>query len=290
MPMFMDRHDVPGATAKDVAEAHVADLEAAGKYDVQFLSYWFDAETGGVFCFAKAPSKDALAEVHSKSHGLIPNEIIDVAEDEVFKFLGSVQDPKDASEVSSPLRTILFTDIVSSTEILDAVGEAAFMEVLKTHDGIVRAALYRHRGREVKHTGDGILASFDSATDAVEGAIWIAKGFDTLLGDDGSPIRVRVGMAAGRPVDRNDDIYGEAVVLASRLCGIAEAQQILAAASVREHTDEVDVFIGPSLRTLKGFAEPVSVFEIRAGSQGVPEPMPEVPQKPSWFRRMFRSS
>jgi class 3 adenylate cyclase len=269
MPLFMDRHDVPGASAEDVANAHMSDIEASKEYGVQFISYWFDAEAGGVFCFADAPSRDVLSQVHSVSHGLIPNEIISVSRDDVFRFLGSVHDPKDASELSNPLRTVMFTDLVGSTEILGALGERRFMEVLGTHDGIVREALYRHRGHEVKHTGDGIMASFDDASDAVRGSIAITDGFAELDRADGPELRVRVGMAAGHPVDRNDDIYGEAVVLASRLCDAADPQQILAAASVRDHAVEDLPFVGPMPRTIKGFREPVDVFVV-SGTSPVP--------------------
>ena len=262
MPLFMDRHDVPGASAEDVANAHMSDIQASKEYGVRFISYWFDAEEGGVFCFADAPSADVLSQVHSVSHGLIPNEIISVSRDDVFRFLGRVHDPKDSSELASPLRTIMFTDLVGSTEILGALGERRFMDVLGTHDGIVREALYRYRGHEVKHTGDGIMSSFDDASDAVRASIVITDAFSGLDTGDGRELRVRVGMASGQPVDRNDDIYGEAVVLASRLCDAAESQQILAAASVRDHAADDLPFLGPMPRAIKGFREPVEVFEV----------------------------
>lgn len=262
MPVYMDRHDVPGASAKDAADAHVKDLEASESFDVQFMSYWFDADTGSVFCFAKAPSPDVITEVHNASHGLIPNEIIEVSQDDVFRFLGSVHDPRDASELTSPLRTIMFTDLVGSTEILTSVGESRFMELLRTHDGIVREGLYRHRGSEIKHTGDGIMASFDDAGNALDCALAIETSFDEQADDD-VDLQVRIGMAAGQPVDHNDDIYGEAVVLASRLTDVAATRQILVASSVREQVGDRYDLEGPELRTLKGFEAPVPVFELR---------------------------
>jgi class 3 adenylate cyclase len=283
----MDRHDVPGASAEDAAKAHVSDLEAAGSFGVQFISYWFDAEAGGVFCFANAPSRDALMEVHSASHGLVPNEIISVSQDDVFRFLGSVHDPKDASELSSPLRTIMFTDLVGSTEILGRLGETRFMELLTTHDGIVREALYRHRGREVKHTGDGIMASFAGAGDAVRGALAIEDAF-ARLDATAERLRVRVGLAAGQPVDRNDDIFGEAVVLASRLCNAADPQKILSAASVRDHAGDGFVFVGPIERTLKGFAKPIPVFEVRGAAAPGSDALADQRRRPSWWRRLTR--
>ena len=101
MPLFMDRHDVPGATAEDVANAHVSDLEAARGSGVQFISYWFDAEAGGVFCFANAPSREALTEVHNRSHGLIPNEIIEVSQDAAFQPVSRHPLPRDEPHMTA---------------------------------------------------------------------------------------------------------------------------------------------------------------------------------------------
>ena len=66
MPLFMDRHDVPGVTAEQVAQAHMADLDAGAKFGVQFLAYWFDADQGEAFCLAKAPTGDSLTAVHRR--------------------------------------------------------------------------------------------------------------------------------------------------------------------------------------------------------------------------------
>ena len=73
MPLFMDRHDVPGVTAEQVAQAHLADLDMGAKFGVQFLAYWFDADQGEAFCLAKAPTGDSLTTVHEatqRSSGL----------------------------------------------------------------------------------------------------------------------------------------------------------------------------------------------------------------------------
>ena len=62
VPLFMDRHQVPGASAEDVAAAHVSDLSVAGKHGVEFFSYWFDSDDGEVFCFANAPAAKSMEE------------------------------------------------------------------------------------------------------------------------------------------------------------------------------------------------------------------------------------
>ena len=178
MPLFMDRHDLPGVTAEQVAEAHLSDLEVQAKFDVQFLAYWFDADSGAAFCLAKAHRPDDMQAVHREAHGLIPNEVISVSEDHLFRFLGKIHDPTDQSQVTSAFRTILFTDLEGSTSLLQEVGEAAYMVLLSEHDVIIRRSLVASRGREVKHTGDGVMASFDDVAHALQCALAIQAGFD----------------------------------------------------------------------------------------------------------------
>ena len=102
MPLFMDRHDLPGITAEEVAQAHLTDIHLESKHAVQFLAYWFDADHGQVFCLARAARPEDMAAVHREGHGLVPNEIIAVSEDDVFRFLGKVNDPPDHAEATRP--------------------------------------------------------------------------------------------------------------------------------------------------------------------------------------------
>jgi class 3 adenylate cyclase len=229
MPLFMDRHEMPGAGQAEVAQVHLSDLATGPKYGVQFLAYWFDADRDETFCLANAPVSEALEAVHRESHGLVPYEIISVSEDIVLRFLGRINDPVDHSRVASPFRTILFTDLEGSTSLLQTAGEAAFMALLTEHDLIIRQALVASRGREVKHTGDGVMASFGSARGALACAVDIQRG---LADTDG--IRVRIGLNAGEPVAEEQDLFGSSVQLAARVCAKAEAGQILVSNVVRE--------------------------------------------------------
>jgi class 3 adenylate cyclase len=260
----MDRHDVPGATAEDVAQAHVSDLAVAGKHGVEFLSYWFDADHGGVFCFARAPARENLEAVHRESHGIVPNEIIDVSEDAVLRFLGKVQDPVDHTELTSPFRTIVFTDLVGSTAIAEELATTAYIALLTEHDVIIRRALVASRGREVKHTGDGIMASFDDVANALESALAIQAGFEARIAEGKRPeCRVRIGMAAGEPVDHNDDLFGSTVNLASRLCDAADPGGTLVSDVVREQGAGCGyLFAATDSRELKGFSRLVPAFEL----------------------------
>src|SRR5262249_25069144 len=142
-----------------------------------FLSYWFDEASGSAFCLARASGAEDMESVHRESHGLIPNEIIPVSEDSVRQFLGVVRNPTDESEVTSAFRTILFTDIEGSTALAEELETAEYIELLNEHDRIVRGALRAFRGREIKHTGDGIMASFDQVSGALGAALAIRDGF-----------------------------------------------------------------------------------------------------------------
>jgi class 3 adenylate cyclase len=265
VPLFMDRHDIPGITAEEVAQAHVIDLAVAPKYGVQFLTYWFDAEAGAAFCLARAPKAEDLATVHREGHGLVPNAIIPVVEDSVLKFLGRIEEPVDPTGITSPFRTVLFTDLLGSTALLNELGESAYMLLLTEHDLIIRRALVAARGREVKHTGDGLMASFDEVERALSCAIAIQDGFDTRnASTDGPALRVRIGMAAGEPVDRGDDLFGSTVNLASRICDAADGGQILVSDVVQDLGAPLGFgFVEAGLRTLKGFQEPSQLFELQ---------------------------
>jgi len=81
MPIYMDTHNnVDGLTAEAVAEAHARDVEVQGKYDVNYLRYWFNQNEGTVFCLVDAPSKEAAEAVHREAHGLTADEITEVSE------------------------------------------------------------------------------------------------------------------------------------------------------------------------------------------------------------------
>jgi hypothetical protein len=81
MPLFMDHHkDVEGLTAEAVAEAHQKDLEIQDEYGVKYNRYWYNEETGEVFCLAEAPNKEAAEAVHREAHGLVADEMTEVEE------------------------------------------------------------------------------------------------------------------------------------------------------------------------------------------------------------------
>jgi class 3 adenylate cyclase len=263
--LFLDRHDAPGATAVQIAAAHELDLSVQEKYGVRYVTYWFDDTEGTVFCLAEGPSRESLEAVHREAHGLVADHIIEVGEGPINAFLG-VPSPHPPGEVyvESAVRAILFTDLCGSTAQTQELGDEAFMALIHEHNEIVRDALYKRGGREVKHTGDGIMASFNSVSAAVEAGIDIQCSLHNRNKDAEHKIHLRVGISVGEPVTEQGDLFGAAVQLSARLCQVASPDGIAVSTAVR------DVCLGKRLGfdskgaiVLKGFAEPVPVFEVR---------------------------
>jgi class 3 adenylate cyclase len=267
MPLFMDRHDLSDVSAEELARAHERDREIAPKHGVDFLTYWFDPGLGTAFCLARAPAPESVTSAHEEAHGQIPSEVIAVDEEAVLRFLGNVHEPADHTEITTSFRTIVFTDIEGSTAMAEELGPSAFMEILREHDLIVRRSLVAHHGREVKHTGDGIMASFDEVPGALGCALEIREAE--------SRARIRVGMAAGEPVDHNNDLFGPTVNLASRICNAAQAGEVLVSDVVGELGDSSGFsFAGPNELNLRGFAKPVPVFRLVERRDGDAAPLP----------------
>jgi len=129
-----------------------------------------------------------------------------------------------------PLATVLFTDIVASTEQLAAIGDEAWRRVLDGHDDAVDRAVAAHRGRVVKTTGDGILATFDGPARAVR----CADAIRNALAERG--LVVRSGLHTGEIELRHDDVAGIAVHIASRVASLAQPGEILVSRTVVDLT------------------------------------------------------
>ncbi len=274
MPLYMDRHNIEGVTPQAVAEAHEKDLAVQDKHGVKYISYWCDQSRGCVFCLVDAPNKEAAVHVHREAHGLLPNEIIEVDPNTVKAFLGNIEEPPpvmsiaplttEQAQTDTAFRAILFTDLHGSTSLTSDLGDAKAMELLRTHNSIVRERLKKHSGREVKHTGDGFMVCFASVHHAVECAIGILRSFDSHnQANPDTAMQLRIGLSAGEPVEEDKDLFGATVQLAARLCACAQPQQIMVASVVHELCLGKKLpFKNQGTRELKGFAAPVQVYEL----------------------------
>jgi class 3 adenylate cyclase len=265
MALFLDRHKAPGATAADIAAAHELDLAVQDKYQVRYVTYWFDDSEGSVFCLAEGPDRESLETVHREAHGLVADNIIEVGDGPINAFLGDFpRHPAGEAYVDSAVRVILFTDLCDSTQQTQELGDDGYMLLLREHDEIVRGALRKQGGREVKHTGDGIMASFTSVSAAVESGIEIQGALHHRNAGAERPIHLRVGISVGEPVTERGDLFGAAVQLSARLCGAAAPGAIAVSSAVRDLcVGKRFSFDAKGALDLKGFAEPVPVFEVR---------------------------
>ncbi len=180
--------------------------------------------------------------------------------------------------------TILFTDLVGSTELRTRLGDGAADELRRHHDQLVTQAVEEHRGTIVKLLGDGALASFGAAADAVGAATDVQRAIDRANRrvDDTRRLQLRVGCSAGDVAWEDGDCHGTPVVTAARLCDRAEGGQILVDDLVRglargraEHAFRL---VGEL--ELKGLGEPVVAYEVPwepLGTDRAPLPAPLLP-------------
>ncbi len=194
------------------------------------------------------------------------------------EFLGGAPSEVPASRSSHPhvgstgqaataggFRTIMFTDMEGSTALTQRLGDAAAQNLVRLHNSIVSDALRTHGGTHVKHTGDGIMASFLTASAAVECAIAVQRELARHNErNPHEPVSVRIGINAGEPVLEGDDLFGTAVQLASRVCARADAGAILASDVVRQLVaGKGFLFANHGEAELRGFEDPVRLYEVR---------------------------
>jgi len=163
------------------------------------------------------------------------------------------------------LRIILVTDMVSSTALIQRLGDAKAHELLRTHDSIIRASLRRHDGLEIAHTGDGMEASFLAASKALECAVAIQRAFaDLNRTSPDNPIHVRIGLNAGEPIPTEGRLFGTTIHTAFRICTRARSGQILASEVVYQlAAGKGFTFIDRGRAQLRGLSQRVRLYEVR---------------------------
>jgi len=155
---------------------------------------------------------------------------------------------------------ILFADLVGSVALYDRTGDDAAEAVRRSHFAALRAAVAQHGGREVKSTGEGVMVAFTSTVAALRCAVEMQRATAALPGG----LSLRAGLDAGEPLADGEDLYGTAVIVASRLCEIAQADEILASEAIRHIAGvRVGELLSPAgaLR-LRGIAAPVAVVRV----------------------------
>jgi AraC-like DNA-binding protein len=239
MPIYMDVHIVPGVKARDVAEAHRKDILVQEEHECKCMTYWIDEDRETIFCLIEAPTKDAVENMHSRAHGLIPNKIIEVNSTLVESFLGRIYDPAHAETTEDglkvfkepSLRILLLTMSIDPVLLQYQLGEEKASNLLCRQKDIIRKNLALFDGREVEHGGDGFICSFASANKAVSCALAIQHELPAV---DAHATGFRLGINAGEPVEKTSKLFGDTLQLAGYLCTIAGNYQIAVGSSVKE--------------------------------------------------------
>lgn len=176
-----------------------------------------------------------------------------VIHDEIEEFLTGV---RHVAEPDRMLATVMFTDIVGSTDRAVAMGDRKWRDLLDSHDHLVRRHLEEYRGRLVKTTGDGLLATFDGPARAIRGA-WAIQG--ALQNEMG--IEIRSGLHAGEVEVRGDDVGGISVHIGARVMSKAEGGEVLCSSTVKDLVAGSGIqFADRGVHTLKGIPDEWRLF------------------------------
>jgi AraC-like DNA-binding protein len=228
----MDRHNVSDTvTADHVAQLHREDLKIEHKFNCKGLTYWFDGKRKTAFCLVKAPNKQAVLDMHNHAHGVLPHKIIEVDENIVESFLGRIEDPEieqtnELTIINEPAFRVLMV-IKKSTYLsrLEANQFSLFSQ--KFHNSVLKSIKY-FKGRIVKRDNYNYLASFSSVSNAVFCALKIQSNFKYITPKFDLPNRkINVALSTGDPVSNRENIFEDAIVLATRMCEMVNEQLVI---------------------------------------------------------------
>ncbi|MGI8598772.1 MAG: nickel-binding protein [Chitinophagaceae bacterium] len=239
MPLYMDVHIVPGVKATGVAQAHQLDLVHQDEYNCKCMTYWIDEVRESVFCLIEAPTKEAVIEMHSKAHGLVPNKVIEVSADIVESFLGRIYDPEEAETTEDGLkvftdpsfRVLLVIQIADPVLLQHQLGKDVANELFKKQNEIIRKNMKSCGGSDVEHPGAGYIISFASAGKAVSCALSI---HNEIPEKDAEKLELKISINGGEPIEKSNKLFGDTIQKAQYMCAIAKYFQVAMASTVKE--------------------------------------------------------
>jgi len=239
MPLYMDIHNVPGVKARDVAEAHRKDLLHQHEYGCNCMTYWIDEEREKIFCLIDAVNKDAVKEMHSKAHGLIPNKIIEVSSSLVESFLGRIYDPEDIPTTKDGLkvfadpsfRTLLIIKMTDHVLLKHQLGVEKTSELMNRQHETIRKNLLLQEGSEVEHGGEGFIISFTAASKAVSCALALLKDIPV---PDAGLLGIKMAINGGEPIEKSNKLFGDTIQFANYLCEISNPSQVAISSRIKD--------------------------------------------------------
>ncbi len=234
MPIYMDRHDVPdNIHAEHVAEMHQQDMKIQHLYGCKGLTYWCDENRKTAFCLIEAPNKKALQDMHNHAHGAVPHQIIEVDDRLVESFLGRIEDPENTAGTElniiteSAFRFIMVVSFDKNPNVFSGT------QSIRDCARIAENASGEFEGSIVEMSTAGIMMSFATAKSAVEAALYTHSGLKEYLSSSRvDDVQCTISLSAGSPVTDKNELFGETVTLARRMC-LAGENCILVTAEVK---------------------------------------------------------
>lgn len=211
--------------------------------------------------------RDAARDLASRIPGArfleFPGNIHQIAGPDEDAIIGAIEEfvtgSRGAPMADRVLATIAFADIVGSTEVVTRLGDAAWSDLLQQHDAAARRAIARHDGVVVNRAGDGLVSTFEGPGRAIRCMLAMPQSVA------GHELRLRVGIHTGEVERRGNDISGIAVHVASRICGLAGAGEILVSSTVKDLVSGSGIeFEERGAHVLKGLSEPRQLFAVTA--------------------------
>ncbi|MGH2758697.1 MAG: adenylate/guanylate cyclase domain-containing protein, partial [Actinomycetota bacterium] len=170
--------------------------------------------------------------------------------------------PQARAEGQRVAKTFLFSDIVRSTNLLDAIGDDAWSDLLKWHDDTLRKLFAEHGGEEVVHTGDGFFVAFENADDAASAAVAIQRSLAEHRRAHGFAPQVRIGLHATEAAEVHGNYHGKGVHEAARIGALAEGGEVVASVATVGCLSKPVTRSDERAVTLKGVSEPVRVVSL----------------------------
>ncbi|MEX2080985.1 MAG: response regulator [Dehalococcoidia bacterium] len=191
----------------------------------------------------------------------------ELAPDVAGLLIREIQHLKQVEETS--IRVMLFTDLEGHSTMMSRLGDERGRAVVRDYERLTDGALRAYGGREVKALGDGVMAWFGSAAAALECGLTLQREVARFVEGGGEPLRVRVGVNAGEPIEEEEDLFGAAVVMASRLADAAHGGQILVSDVVKGLVAGKGYqFVSRGEMEFRGFEDDVPVWQLISGGRG----------------------
>ncbi len=258
------------AYSRAAVDLAAGDLESARRHLKRSVQLWQEIDAP----YEAAKARMLLGEAH-RAEGDVENATMELeAARAAFEHLGAVPDAERATELlggaaatprtagRAETRTFMFTDMVKSTPLVEAIGDLAWQDVLRWHDQTLRMLFARHGGEEIDHTGDGFLIAFGRIQEALECAVDIQRTLAEHRQTHGFAPQVRIGLHATSALRRGRGFAGKGVHTAARIMALAGPEEILVSQeSLRDAPFRFRASEPRELK-LKGLSDPVSVVSV----------------------------